>query len=104
MRAIKFKKEGSSKLGRKEIHQGERRFWESIKLWEKREGYQARKDFNQKREREREREREVNAWIFFKLWENTNSSKDTRDMRFHERSFKLWRMRKNEDSSKAKLN
>ena len=29
----------SSKLGRKEIHQGEIRFWESIKLWEKREGY-----------------------------------------------------------------
>ena len=41
---------------------------------EKREGYQARKDFNQReretdteREREREREREVNARIFIKL-------------------------------------
>ena len=48
----------SIKLVRKEIHQGEIRFWESIKLWGKREGHQARKDFNQKRERERERERE----------------------------------------------
>ena len=57
-----------------------------------------------KEKEEREREREVNAGIFIKLWENTNSSKDTRDMRFHERSFKLWRMRKNEDSSKAKFN
>ena len=86
MRAIKFKKEGSSKLGRKEIHQGERRFWESIKLWEKREGYQARKDFNQKRERERERERE--KWmhefssscerilIHQKIWETWDSMKD----------------------------
>ena len=36
------------KLERKEIHQWEIRFWESIKLWEKREGHQARKDFNNK--------------------------------------------------------
>ena len=94
----------SIKLGRKEIHQGEIRFWESIKLWEKREGYEARKDFNQKKKEKEERERKVNAGIFIKLWENIYSSKDTRDMRFHERSFKLWRMRKNEDSSKAKFN
>ena len=67
-------------------------------MWEKREGSQARKDFNQKKERE------VNARIFTKWWENTNSSKDTRDMRFHERSFKLRGMSKNEDSSKAKFN
>ena len=32
---IKFRKESSSKLGRKEIHQGEIRFWGGIKLWEK---------------------------------------------------------------------
>ena len=55
-------------------------------------------------EEEREREREVNPRIFIKLWENTNSSKDTRDMRFHERSFKLRRMSKNEDLSRAKSN
>ena len=82
------------KQGRKEIHQGEKRLWESIKLWEKREGHPTRKDFNQEKKRE----------IFIKLWENTNSSKDTREMRFHERSFKLRRMSKNEDSSKAKFN
>ena len=35
---------------------------------------------------------------------NNDSSKDTRDMRFHERSFKLRRMSKNEDSSRAKFN
>ena len=41
------------KLGRKKkIHQGDIRFWESIKMWEKREGHQARKYFN-KRKRER---------------------------------------------------
>ena len=62
----------------------------------KRVSHQARKDFNQKRERERE----VNARIFIKLLENTDSSKDTRDMRFHERSFKLRGMSKNEDSSR----
>ena len=32
---IKFRKDSSSKLGRKEIHQGEIIFLESIKLWEK---------------------------------------------------------------------
>ena len=67
-------------------------------VWKKREGHQARKNFNQ------EREREVNARIYIKLWENTYSSKDTRDTRFHERSFKLRGRRKNEDSSKAKFN
>ena len=46
------------KLGRKEIHQGEIRFWESIKLWEKREGHQGRKDFKKKKKK-REREK----WI-----------------------------------------
>ena len=46
----------------------------------------------------------MNARIFIKLRENTDSSKDTRDMRFHERSFKLRRMSKNEDSSRAKSN
>ena len=56
----------------------------------KRESHQARKDFNQKKERERE----VNTRIFVKLWENIDSSKDTRDMRFHERSFKLRGMSK----------
>ena len=69
---IKFKKESLSKKGivhsikleRKKTHQGEIRFWKSIKLWEKRETHQARKVFNQKkRERERERKREVNARI-----------------------------------------
>ena len=65
---------------------------------EKREGYQARKDFNQKK-----REREVKVRIFIKLWENTDSSKDTRDMRFHERSFKLSGMRKYEDSSREEI-
>ena len=61
----------------------------------KREGHQSRKYFNKKNKK-----REVNARIFIKLWENTNSSKDTRDMRFHERSFKLRRMSKNENSSR----
>ena len=68
---IKFKKESLSKKGivhsikleRKKTHQGEIRFWKSIKLWEKRESHQARKVFNQKKERERERKREVNARI-----------------------------------------
>ena len=63
---IKFKKESLSKKGivhsikleRKKTHQGEIRFWKSIKLWEKRESHQARKVFNQKKKRERERERE----------------------------------------------
>ena len=58
---IKFRKESSSKKGivhsikleRKKTHQGEIRFWKSIKLWEKRVGHQARKDFNQKKEREK---------------------------------------------------
>ena len=31
------------KLGKKKIHQGEIRFWESIKLWRKKEVYQVRK-------------------------------------------------------------
>ena len=66
-----------------------------------------------KREREKaiklektstKKEREMNAIIFIKLWENPDSSKDTRDMRFRERSFKLRRMSKNEDSSRAKFN
>ena len=51
----------------------------------------------------KEKEREVNAIIFIKLRENTDSSKDTRDMRFHERSFKLRRTSKNEDSSRRNL-
>ena len=46
----------------------------------------------------------MNARIYIKLWENTYSSKDTRDTRFHERSFKLRGRSKNEDSSKAKFN
>ena len=45
----------------------------------------------------------MNARIFIKLWENTDSSKDTRDMRFHERSFKLRRMSKHEDSSREEV-
>ena len=61
----------------------------------KREGHQSRKYFNKKNKK-----REVNARIFIKLWENTNSSKDTRDMRFHERSFKLRGVTKIEDSSR----
>ena len=65
----------------------------------KREGHQSRKYFNKKNKK-----REVNARIFIKLWENTNSLKDTRDMRFHERSFKLRRMSQNFDSSKEKFN
>ena len=98
---IKFKKESSSKkwivhsikLERKKAHQGEIIFWKSIKFWEKRVGHQARKDFNQKKKK-----REI------KLWENTNSSKNTRDMKFHKRSFKLRRISKNEDSSREKSN
>ena len=62
------------------------------------------KTSTKKKKEKEERERKVNAGIFIKLWENTDSSKDTRGMRFHEWSFKLWRMRKNEDSSKAKFN
>ena len=52
----------------------------------------------------KEKEREVNARIFINSWENTDSSKDTRDMKFHERSFKLRRMSKNEASSREKSN
>ena len=56
---IKFRIESSSKKGivhsikleRKKTHQGEIRFWKSIKLWEKRVGHQARKDFNQKKKK-----------------------------------------------------
>ena len=107
MRAIKFKKESSSKkgivhsikLGRKEIHQGKIRFWENIKLWAKREGHQDRKDSNMKKMREK--------WMqkFSTCCERIiNSSKDTRDMRLHERSFKLRGMSKNEDSSRVKSN
>ena len=70
-RFIKFRKEISSKLGRKEIHQGEIRFWESIKLWEKKKAIKLEKTSTKKRERERE----VNARIFIKLWKNTDSSK-----------------------------
>ena len=44
----------SSKLGRKEIHQGEIRLWENIKLWAKREGHQDRKDTNMKKKGRRE--------------------------------------------------
>ena len=106
---IKYRKESSSKKGivysikleMKKTNQGEIRFWKSIKLWEKEKAIKLEKTWTIK---EREREREVNARIFIKLWENTDSSKDTRDMRFHERSFKLRRMSKNEDSSRAKFN
>ena len=106
---IKYRKESSSKkeivysikLEMKKTNQGEIRFWKSIKLWEKEKAIKLEKTWTIK---EREREREVNARIFIKLWENTDSSKDTRDMRFHERSFKLRRMSKNEDSSRAKFN
>ena len=66
----------------------------------KREGHQSRKYFNQKnKKREREKERSE-CKNFIKLWENTNSSKDTRDMTFHERSFKLRGVSKIEDSSR----
>ena len=106
---IKYRKESSSKKGivysikleMKKTNQGEIRFWKSIKLWEKEKAIKLEKTWTIK---EREREREVNARIFIKLWENTDSSKDTRDMRFHERSFKLRRMSKNEDSSRVKFN
>ena len=54
----------------------------------KKEGHQVRKNFNKKKERE------VNARIFIKFWENNNSWKDMKDMRFHERSFKLRGMSK----------
>ena len=99
-RFIKFRKEISSKLGRKEIHQGEIRFWESIKLRKKEKAIKLEKT-STKRERKRERSECRN---FHKLWENTDSSKDTRDMRFHERAFKLRKMSKNEDSTRAKSN
>ena len=69
-------------------------------MWATREGHQARKNSNMRNKKERE----VNARIVIKLWENTDSSKDTRDMRFHERSFKLRRMSQNFDSSKEKFN
>ena len=90
---IKFKKESSSKKGivhsikleKKKTHQGEIRFWESIKLWKKKV-ICLEKTSTQK------------------TWENTDSSIDTKDVRFHERSFKLRRMNKNEDSSKEKFN
>ena len=38
--------------------------------------------------------KEESARIFNKLLENNDLSKDTRDMRLHERSFKLWGMSK----------
>ena len=53
---IEFRKESSSNLGRKEeIHKGEIRFRENIKLWAKREGHQDRKDFNMKKRKKRKR-------------------------------------------------
>ena len=64
-------------------------------MWKR---HQARKDFNK-----RKRERELNARIFIKLWEDIDLSKDIREMRFHERSFKLRRMIKNEDSSREEI-
>ena len=63
---IEFRKESSSNLGRKEeIHKGEIRFRENIKLWAKKEGHQDRKDSNLKKEKrkERERERERERWM-----------------------------------------
>ena len=55
---IEFRKESSSNLGRKEeIHKGEIRFRENIKLWAKKEGHQDRKDSNLKKEKRKERER-----------------------------------------------
>ena len=51
---IKFRKEISSKLGRNEIHQGEIRFWESIKLRKKEKAIKLEKT-STKRERKRER-------------------------------------------------
>ena len=53
--------------------------------------------------KKKKKEKEMNARIFIKLQENTDSSKDMRDMRFNERSFKLRRMSKNEDSSRRNL-
>ena len=74
---IKFKKESSSKKWI--VH--------SIKL-----------------ERKKAHQGEIIFWKSIKLWENTNSSKNTRDMKFHKRSFKLRRISKNEDSSREKSN
>ena len=39
----------SSKLGRKEIHQGGIRFWESIKLWEKKKAIKLEKTSTKKK-------------------------------------------------------
>ena len=85
----------SIKLVRKEIHQGKIRFWESIKLWEKREGHQARKDFNNKM-----REK----------WMQEFSSSCERIL-IHQKTQKTWDSMKdhsswegNEDLSKAKFN
>ena len=69
---IKFKKESSSKKGivhsikleKKKTHQGEIRFWESIKLWKKK-GHLSRKDFNKKKKKKEKEKR----------------GKDTKDMR-----------------------
>ena len=79
---IKFKKESSSKkwivhsikLERKKAHQGEIIFWKSIKLWEKRVGHQARKDFNQKKKKERSSCEKI--LIHQKTRETWNSIKD----------------------------
>ena len=104
---IKFKKESSSKKGivhsikleKKKTHQGEIRFWESIKLWKKKV-ICLEKTSTKKKEKKKKKKEEKTQ----KTWENIDSSIDTKDMRFHERSFKLRRMNKNEDSSKEKFN
>ena len=66
----------------------------------KKKGHLSRKDFNKKKEKKKKKKEEKTQ----KTWENTDSSIDIKDMRFHERSFKLRRMNKNEDSSKEKFN
>ena len=81
----------SIKLGRKEIHQGEIRFWESIKLCEKkREGHQTRKDFNPKREREREREREKWMQEFTSSYERILIHRRTREIQDSMKDHSSW--------------
>ena len=58
-------KESSSKLRRKEIHQEEIRFWESIKLWEKEMAIKLENTSTKKKKEKKERE--VNVRIFIKL-------------------------------------
>ena len=96
---IKFRKESSSKKrdsllhqARKEENPSKREGFEKASNCEKKEIVIKLEKTSTKRMRNK---KEESARILIKLWEENNGlSKVTRDMRFHERSFKLRGMSK----------